>query len=448
MRIGGGGGYGAITGRSYTIKTMAVTPESASGYTASEIEELFSYLDPGAAAQAGAAHTAAGQTLASIADDLIKHAQVLNENWSGTSAQSAMGSFQQLHQTAVGLAQASAKTGAVLTWLGETILPYYKNYQAPSNGIVGDLESLVGHNPQNSAAQAVMERLNNRLTQANVGLPPSVSVSLPGNQGGRSSLATSSVGSAGAGAGQAAGGVSGLAGGGGGVASVAGGGVGAGSGVAGAVGALGRGSPGSVTHLASYSPPGGNSGSGASAGQGGTLAGGSVPAGGTMGSGGPGSGPPGPGGSLFPISAGSGPGGGADGPGALGNTGGENLGGDGAGLNGEGMVSEGMVGVAPGDSAVMGADGMIGVAPGPGAEGLGGGLADGGIGVGDAAAAGTVGADGAIAGNAAGSGMTGLPMMGSAGGRQEMERRRQSWMAEDADVWEAEANLVPALIGA
>jgi uncharacterized protein YukE len=456
MRIGGGGGYGAITGRTYTIKTMAVTQDSASGYTAPEIEELFSYLDPGAAAQAGAAHTAAGQTLASIADDLVKHVQVLNENWSGTSAQSALGSFQQLHQTAVGLAQASAQTGAVLSWLGETILPYYKNYKAPGNGIVGDLESLVGHNPQNSAAQAVMERLNNRFTQANAGLPSSVSVSLPASLGGHSSATTSSVGSAGAGAGQAASGVSGLAGGGGGVGSLAGGGVGAGTGVGGAVGGLGRGSSGSVTHLASYSPPGGSSGSGAGAGQGGGLAGGTMGsggqggglAGGTMGSGAPGSGPPGPGGSLFPVSGGSGPGGGAEGPGALGNTGGDGLGGDGAALNGEGMASEGMVGVAPGDSAVMGADGMIGMAPDPGAEGLGGGLADGGIGVGDAAAAGTVGADGAMAGDAAGSGMTGLPMMGSAAGRQESERRRQAWMAEDADVWEAEADLVPALIGA
>lgn len=437
MRMGGGGGYGAITGRSYTIRTMAVTPESASGYTASEIQELFSYLDPGAAAQAGAAHTAAGQTLASIADDLVKHVQVLNENWSGTSAQSAIGSFQQLHQTAVGLAQASAQTGAVLSWLGETILPYYKNYKAPGNGIVGDLESLVGHNPQNSAAQAVMERLNNRFTQANAGLPPSVSVSLPANLGGHSSpTTTSSVGSAGAGAGHAASGVSGLAGGGSGVGSLAGGGVGAGSGVGGAVGALGRGSPGSVTRLASSGPPSGSSGSGPG---GGPLTGGSGPTVGTVGPGGPpGSGSPVPGGSLFPISGGSGPSGGPEGPGPLGNTGGEGLSGEGAGLNGEGMV-----GVAPGDGAVMGADGMIGVAPEPGAEGLGGGLAEGGIGAGDAAA-GTVGADGAMAGG----GMTGLPMMGSSAGRQESERRRQAWMAEDADVWEAAANLVPALIGA
>jgi hypothetical protein len=90
----------------------------------------------------------------------------------------------------------------------------------------------------------------------------------------------------------------------------------------------------------------------------------------------------------------------------------------------------------------MGADGMIGLAPaGPGAESLGGGLADG---LGGPGAAGTVGVDGAVAGD---SGMTGFPMMGSAAGQRETERRRQAWMAEDADVWEAAAELVPALIG-
>lgn len=97
------------------------------------------------------------------------------------------------------------------------------------------------------------------------------------------------------------------------------------------------------------------------------------------------------------------------------------------------MISEGMAGVAPGDSAIMGADGMIGMAPaGPGAEGL----------AGQPGAAGAV--DGAVAGD---SGMTGFPMMGSAAGQRDMERRRQAWMAEDADIWAAAAELVPALIG-
>jgi hypothetical protein len=38
-------------------------------------------------------------------------------------------------------------------------------------------------------------------------------------------------------------------------------------------------------------------------------------------------------------------------------------------------------------------------------------------------------------------------MTGSAAGQRDMERRRQAWMAEDADIWAAAAELVPALIG-
>jgi hypothetical protein len=51
-----------------------------------------------------------------------------------------------------------------------------------------------------------------------------------------------------------------------------------------------------------------------------------------------------------------------------------------------------------------------------------------------------------VTGDAAGSEMNGFPMMGSAAGQRETERRRQAWMAEDADVWEAAVELVPALI--
>ena len=131
------------------------------------------------ASQAGSAHTQASRTLANIADSLIQHVQKLNENWTGTAAQSAAAAFQQLHETALGLAQASAQTGAVLTWLGYMILPFYKSYQAPGNGLVGDVQSLFGDNPQDKAAQQVMDRLNNRLVQANGNLPPSVTKNLP-----------------------------------------------------------------------------------------------------------------------------------------------------------------------------------------------------------------------------------------------------------------------------
>src|SRR5258706_40120 len=62
MRIGGGGGgWSAITGNTYPIKTEAVAPSSASGMTAQEVEALLSDLDPSAVTEAGKAHTAAAR---------------------------------------------------------------------------------------------------------------------------------------------------------------------------------------------------------------------------------------------------------------------------------------------------------------------------------------------------------------------------------------------------
>ena len=137
-----GGGFGTITGSTFRIKQEAVTPGSASGLTAAEIEQLFSYLpDPSVVSESGQAHTAASEVLADIADSLVKHVQVLSEAWGGTAAQAAVTGFGQLHETAIGLAQASAKTGAVLSWLGGTILPFYKNYKAPALSAVGHIES-------------------------------------------------------------------------------------------------------------------------------------------------------------------------------------------------------------------------------------------------------------------------------------------------------------------
>jgi hypothetical protein len=451
-----GGGFGTITGNTFDIKQEAVAAGSASGLTAAEIEELFSLLpDPAMVAESGAAHTAASKVLADIADSLVTHVQMLNQAWSGTAAQAAVTGFQQLHETAIGLAQASAKTGAVLSWLGETILPFYKSYQAPPLSLFGHLEAALGDNPQDKAAQQVMERLNNRLVQANANLPPSVSKNLPAGLHAAAAPLVPGSGSGAAGSGAAAGAVGGLAaapaaGGASRLASGASGGGAPGSGVAvGSLGSGSHGSPGAPDHLASA--PGGGAGGAPGPVAPGTGGGGTP---GTVTAGGPG---PGGGGGGVPVLPGAPGGGGAGGvvsPGpGPGDPGAPGLPGEGAG--GDGMIGEGVVGVTPGDSAVIGSDGMIGVAPGdPGAIGVDVGLTDGSFGAGGTGGTtgvtGFVGADGAAT-DAAGqeaSGGAGFPMTGGAGGsKRETERHRQSWMAEDADVWEGPTDTAPSRIG-
>lgn len=502
MRIADGGGP-SITGNVFQITTSPVAPDSASGYNASEIEAMFAALDPSAVGSAGSAHTAASKTLADIADSLVQHVQVLNESWSSAAQSTAVGSFEQLHKTATGLAQASAQTGSVLSWLGETILPFYKSYKAPGNGIVGDVESLFGSNPQDKAARQVMARLNNRLVQANGNMPPSISQSLPKGGWGKGGApmtnggASGGPGTAGAAGGAGAGGFggSGAGAGGGGVGGsvggfgpppgLGGGGAGGGAGGGGAggsTGGFGGTSPGPLTHLAGAPPPGGGA-----PGAGGVPPGGGIPGGGAPGGGIPGGGVPGGGG------AGGGAGGGVGGFGPPPGIGGGGPGGDGAaggprpglggepgggegGLGGEGGPGgaegggggEGFFGGSPGDG-----DGSIGGYPGGGfggSGGAGGGSfgrvpGEGGFGgvgeglggdpfAGEMANGVAIGPDGMISTSPAasagegvaagtegmvGQGSTGMPMAGGTGGGRDRERMRESWMPEEADVWEAAA---------
>ena len=480
-----GGGFGTISGNSFQIKQSAVAPSSASGLTAAEIEQMFSYLpDPDLVTQSGTAHTNASKILADIADSLVKHVQVLHQNWTGTASDTAVGSFQQLHQTAIGLAQASAQTGAVLTWMGG-ILPFYKSYKAPSLSLFGHVEAAFGDNPSDKAAQAVLERFNNRLVQANDSLPSEVTKNLPtsgwdtkppltGGPGGpagagAAASGVTSAGGTGPGGGTKVGGPGGSKP----VGKLPGGGGNFGNPPVGSKGPTGTVPP---THLAG-APPGAPGG--------GVTAGGPPPGAGAPPP--PGAPPGGPGGGSFPVVPGGGalgdppPPGGPGDPGALGDGAGP---GDPGLVGGEGgLGGEGVVGVAPGDTAVIGSDGMIGAGPGgaggsggsgevgleagrPGVVGIDeafpdGGVVDGGVangfldgdaagglGAADSGATGFVGADGAAVGAEGDQGGMGLPMGGSGGAGRQRERRREAWMAEDADLWEGHAEPVPSQIGA
>jgi uncharacterized protein YukE len=421
--------WGAITGDTYHIKTMEVPAAYASGMTAAEIESLFSGLDPSAVGEAGSTHTATAETLHSIADSLVEHAQVLAAGWSGTAAQASIAAFRQLHTTAVPLATASAQTGQVLTWLAG-ILPYYKNWTAPSGGLKGAVESLFGIHHQDQAAQQVMHRLNDRLSTANEGLPASVTISLP--QIGPTGRAPAITGASGRGGGASAAAAS---------ASLLSavrltspaGSEGGPGGRPGAVPAGDRGQAVAPTHLAGL-PLGGGTSQGAGSVQGGMAGvpgGGSVPGGTVPGGGIPG-GPvpigPVPGEGTDPGAGGM-PGTGSEPPGEVGifpeEPGG--YGEPGAGVGGAASAGQGPVGedaeFLPGNGTVMGSDGMIGTGPG---------MAEAEFGPRNSGVTGFVGAD-----DAATQSGGEFPVTGSSGGgRRENERYRQAWMAEDVGTWE------------
>jgi uncharacterized protein YukE len=488
----GGGGTPEVSGDSFTVKTTGVAPINASGMSASEIEGLFANLMPGAVAEAGAAHTEVSQVLAHIADAVVTHVTRLQQNWEGSAASSAVSAFQQLHSSATTLATAAAQTGAVLSWLGSDVLPEYAGWTAPSNGIVGDVESLFGDNPQNSAAQQKMNELNQQLVAANAKLPASVKISLPKSSAGLASAGSSAAGGPGAGSGSSVTALSGVGSGAGSASGLSsGGGAPAGSGTIstthGSGGSptlsTGGSTPGSGTSVSGIGPTGTGTGTTGGFGTGsGTPASGSTP---TVGGGGggsssllpgsggfPGSTNPGttddpgttdsslpgvpgdeglPGSGSLPgepgilpgtIGDGVGPGdglGGGDVPGNLmpingfpgtGGTPGENGFGSSGSFN-SGLGDDLGEGLLPGDNTFMGPDGMIGMIPGdPAAGGM---VGPNGSFVDDSPyGVGGVPGEGAAAGGAdaaAADGAGGMPMMGMGTGNNRDEAGR------NRDAW-------------
>ena len=119
-------------------------PFNGAGMTTAQIMTILHRLDPGAVAEAGAAHTNLGDVLDTMAAALTRHAQTLAQNWTGTAARTAMTRFQQLHDQTTALAAQAAQTGSVLTWLGTQVLPKFQQLQTPSTGSAVAADAAVG----------------------------------------------------------------------------------------------------------------------------------------------------------------------------------------------------------------------------------------------------------------------------------------------------------------
>jgi len=449
------------------VKTHSVAESDVTGMTAAEVMAILHGLPSGEVAAAGATATRLGSTLERIATRVTQHAHTLAQNWTGSAAQGAMVQFQALHDQTAQLAQQTMQTGAVLSWLGNEVLPRFKALPDPTPAtpvttdaqegaavgeqvagpggaivgsvggtIVGAVSGLFGGNAQAQAeadhtAQQYLNALNTHLVQANEKLPSPVGGSLP-YWGGGGPGAASPSGGARSGAGAAA----------------------PGSGYA-------SGGTGGMTGVPQVGSVPGGSGSGAVpgaplvSGQGGVPHGGSLPpATGSL-QGVPvtpgGSPPPSVGPTGTPVPGPAGPGTGSPVPGLSGlPVPGPASGGAASGL----ADDEFPVDAVPGGGIPGGAAGGEEVAGVPEVSGL---TAQGAVGqdaaVQGAAADTAVGtptaSDGLLAAGADGQadyGMTGFPMMGSGAAQQEKERRRKAWLGEEADIWGLPSDHVPPVI--
>jgi hypothetical protein len=400
-----------------TISLAPVPTTDLSGMTADQIMPLLHGLQPAAVADAGRAHAALGQTLSNLADRLAFHAQTLAENWTGTAASNAVTSLQQIHAQTLATAQAATQAGAVLNWLGNVVLPQFKNLPDPRSGLLNSAGSVItgiahaardlsgtvsgaaaanATSAADTVARSYLTALNTYLVEANSNLPTHVGVTR-GSQIEQLQPVTSSSG--------------------------------AGPGAVGgaAVGRTAR--PGAASARGTTSRPGSSA----------------IPAGSSRATGSGSAGSPGSSSALpgslqsVPVQPGAGtspsqvvPGGPASGIGGVEP-------GTGTVTGSSSLPGLAVPGLSPGGYAIQ--PGSPGAATGEISSDASAPLASGAISSQDAAAA--SGAGGASAESSMGGG---FPMMGAAPGQSDKERRRQSWMNEDEDIWGAPKDCVPSVI--
>jgi hypothetical protein len=462
----------------FEVRTHPVAQSDVASMNANQIMDILHNLDVQGVTDAANAHLALGKQLDEVTGQLRKHATTLHAAWQGSAAQSAMDTFQSMHEQTALLAAQAKQTGQVLRWTAG-VMQQYKDLPAPQGQstmaadqqaganalsgagtegkvlgaaggtVVGGLMDMfgAGHSAQeqaNQKARQYLTSLNTHLIAANNALPSPI---------GMPSIGTTPLGPAhaqgsSAGSNASHGGV--VAG----APPVSGAGAGAGAGAS-AVTAPASGA-GSASGIHKFSSAGLTpTGQGPTA----TLQGYSPPPGGAntlpppgTGGAGPAAGPAGPGG-LVPMPGGPVPGTGPGdnvptdslaaedtalpvGPGAGGGTAGP----DGAAAEaaaGDGVIGDEMPGMMPG----MG--GAAGGAPGEelGSDEYALREVNPDLAANGAASRGVIGDEAADA-------EAGAPMMGGGSGSRERdkERRRQAWMDEDADIWGRPADNIPSVI--
>jgi uncharacterized protein YukE len=145
----------------YEVTTAHVPAYAGAGLPAAEVARILHHLDPAALQEAGAAHTALGRELDTMAAQLTQESQTLAQHWSGAAARRAQAQFQRLHRQTAILAAQATRTGSVLTWLGTQVAPAFRD---PSDA---------------RQAQQYLTSLSAALIRANGALPPEIGVSGP-----------------------------------------------------------------------------------------------------------------------------------------------------------------------------------------------------------------------------------------------------------------------------
>ncbi|MBE1533338.1 WXG100 family type VII secretion target [Actinomadura algeriensis] len=384
--------------------------QSFSDMSFDDVKNQLASLRPEAVGDASTAYKDAADILAEMTEELRNGFAVrLRNNWQGENAQKALDQMGQIFQTAGALSDKSHNTAETYNWYKVSILDWYKAAaEEMTDGYVH-----TGGDDDN--AREFIAKFSRRMGEAYNAHPNDIEKDLPREYGGLTDNPTTPNYPGGN-----PGGPGGMPGGGGG--SIPGGAPGGMPG--GAPGGMPGGGGGSFAGENPFAPPTNN---------GPHLQPGEVTPGGNWGSGSGGSG-------GSPWDSGNGSTGLSSFPG--GASGGGGL----SGIPGGGPGGGGLPGGGGGGLPGGGGGGIPGGAPGA-FGGVGGGMGAGGMGPG--AGAGGAGAAGRGAGAAGGARPMGMPMApgGGGAGQGDQERERETWLTEDEDVWGANDDTAPPVIG-
>ncbi len=198
-------------GNTWQFKVDGIYAGSTTGMTLAAVKAMIEPIQPERVVTAGASYQRASNKLAELASNLIDHAQKLAGAWGGATAPKAIAQMQQLHDTAVELANTSQGTASVLNWYGTTIQPWYKSQILNMNDTFGDKVTgfFTGTDPANTAAANQLAKLNARTVEAYNSIPPAANKNLPPLTGSYGVPGSGTGAAAGTGGGASSGGVGG-----------------------------------------------------------------------------------------------------------------------------------------------------------------------------------------------------------------------------------------------
>ncbi|MCP2343645.1 WXG100 family type VII secretion target [Actinomadura rupiterrae] len=159
----------------YPIKTG---PKPSYNYGSTDFDEVkkkFKGIETGPVGDASDAYRDAGDVLAEMANNLRAHASTIVGAWKGDSAQKALDQLKQVHWTATNLSNSSATNASNYHWFKYQILDWYKaKAESMDDGMFHDSDD-------DKYAGEMLNKFAMRAGQAWDGHPDKITKDLPGD---------------------------------------------------------------------------------------------------------------------------------------------------------------------------------------------------------------------------------------------------------------------------